>query len=129
MVISSPPRYLVSVAPMMDYSDRHFRYIMRQMTKKSLLYTEMINTQAIIHGDRPKLLDFSLAEKPVALQLGGDNPAQLAECAKIVEDWGYDEVNLNVGCPSSRVQSGNFGACLMAQPQKVAECIEADEGG
>ncbi|AUC60747.1 tRNA-dihydrouridine synthase DusA [Cyanobacterium sp. HL-69] len=125
MVISSPPRYLVSVAPMMDYSDRHFRYIMRQMTKKSLLYTEMINTQAIIHGDRPKLLDFSLAEKPVALQLGGDNPAQLAECAKIVEDWGYDEVNLNVGCPSSRVQSGNFGACLMAQPQKVAECIEA----
>lgn len=119
------PRYLVSVAPMMDYSDRHFRYIMRLMTKKSLLYTEMINTQAIIHGDRHKLLDFSEEEKPVALQLGGDNPQQLAECARIGQDWGYDEINLNVGCPSARVQSGNFGACLMAQPHKVAQCVEA----
>ncbi|MBF2055722.1 MAG: tRNA dihydrouridine(20/20a) synthase DusA [Cyanobacterium sp. T60_A2020_053] len=122
------PRYLVSVAPMMDYSDRHFRYIMRLMTKKSLLYTEMINTQAIIHGDRHKLLDFSEEEKPVALQLGGDNPQQLAECAKIGQDWGYDEINLNVGCPSARVQSGNFGACLMAQPHKVAQCVEAMSG-
>jgi len=118
------PLYPVSVAPMMDYSDRHFRYFMRQMTKKALLYTEMINTQAIIHGDRHKLLDFSPLEKPVALQLGGDNPHQLAECAKIGQDWGYDEINLNVGCPSSRVQSGNFGACLMAQPEKVAKCVE-----
>jgi len=118
------PLYPVSVAPMMDYSDRHFRYFMRQMTKKALLYTEMINTQAIIHGDRHKLLDFSPLEKPVALQLGGDNPQQLAESARIGQDWGYDEINLNVGCPSSRVQNGNFGACLMAQPDKVARCVE-----
>ena len=119
------PSYLVSVAPMMDYTDRHFRYFMRQMTKKTLLYTEMITTQAIIHGDRHKLLDFSPEEKPVVLQLGGDNPQELAECAKIGQDWGYDEINLNVGCPSSRVQNGNFGACLMAQPEKVARCLEA----
>ncbi len=114
--------YLVSVAPMMDYTDRHFRYFIRQMSKKIGLYTEMITSQAIIHGDRSKLLDFSPVEKPLILQLGGDNPAQLAECAKIGEDWGYDSINLNVGCPSSRVQNGNFGACLMAQPELVAEC-------
>lgn len=119
------PSYLVSVAPMMDYTDRHFRYFMRQITKKTLLYTEMITTQAIIHGDRHKLLDFSPEEKPVVLQLGGDNPQELAECAKIGQDWGYNEINLNVGCPSSRVQNGNFGACLMAQPEKVARCLEA----
>ena len=116
---------LISVAPMMDYTDRHFRYVIRQMTKKTLLYTEMITTQAIIHGDRHKLLDFSVEEKPVALQLGGDNPQDLAECAKIGADWGYDEINLNVGCPSARVQSGNFGACLMASPELVARCVEA----
>lgn len=116
--------YPVSIAPMMDYTDRHFRYFMRQITKKALLYTEMITTQAIIHGDRHKLLDFSLEEKPVSLQLGGDNPQELAECAKIGEDWGYDEINLNVGCPSSRVQNGSFGACLMAKPHQVAEAIE-----
>lgn len=120
-----PPSYLVSVAPMMDYTDRHFRYFMRQMTKKTLLYTEMITTQAIIHGDRHKLLDFSPEEKPLVLQLGGDNPQELAECAKIGQNWGYDEINLNVGCPSSRVQNGNFGACLMAQPETVAYCLEA----
>ncbi len=119
------PHYLVSIAPMMDYTDRHFRYVMRSLTKRILFYTEMITTQAIIHGDRTKLLDFSVEEKPVALQLGGDNPQQLAECAKIGQDWGYDEINLNVGCPSSRVQNGNFGACLMAQPETVAKCVEA----
>ena len=117
--------YPVSIAPMMDYTDRHFRYFMRQITKKSLLYTEMIPTQAILRGDRPKLLDFSAEEHPLSLQLGGDNPQDLAECAKIGSSWGYDEINLNVGCPSSRVQDGHFGACLMAQPEKVARAIEA----
>ncbi len=116
--------YLLSVAPMMERTDRHFRYFMRQITHCTLLYTEMITTAAIIHGNRHKLLDFSLEEKPLSLQLGGDNPVILAECARIAEDWGYDEVNLNVGCPSSRVQNGNFGACLMAQPELVAQAIE-----
>ena len=119
--------YLLSVAPMMDRTDRHFRYFMRQITRRTLLYTEMITTAAIIHGDRSKLLDFSTAEKPLALQLGGDNPSQLAQCAQIAQDWGYNEVNLNVGCPSNRVQNGNFGACLMAQPDKVAKAVEAME--
>ncbi|MBE9195390.1 tRNA dihydrouridine(20/20a) synthase DusA [Synechocystis sp. LEGE 06083] len=115
----------LSVAPMMDHTDRHFRYFLRQLTRHTLLYTEMITAQAILHGDRPKLLDFSPEEKPVALQLGGDNPQLLAECARIGQDWGYDEINLNVGCPSDRVQSGNFGACLMAQPELVAQCVAA----
>ena len=113
----------LSVAPMMDYTDRHFRYFLRQMTRRTLLYTEMITTAAIIHGDRAKLLDFSPVEKPLVLQLGGDNPEQLAECAKIGQDWGYDEINLNVGCPSDRVQNGHFGACLMARPAHVGKCI------
>jgi tRNA-dihydrouridine synthase A len=113
----------LSIAPMMDHTDRHFRYFMRQITKYTLLYTEMITTAAIIHGDRSKLLDFSPEEKPLSLQLGGDDPEILAECAKIGEDWGYDEINLNVGCPSARVQSGNFGACLMAQPELVAKAV------
>lgn len=121
-LISNNP---LSVAPMMERTDRHFRYLMRQITRCTLLYTEMVTTAAIIHGDRSKLLDFSGGEKPLALQLGGDNPQQLAECARIAQDWGYDEVNLNVGCPSSRVQNGNFGACLMAQPHKVAQAVEA----
>ena len=125
MIFDASSYPLISVAPMMDYTDRHFRYVIRQMTKKTLLYTEMITTQAIIHGDRHKLLDFSAEEKPVALQLGGDNPQDLAKCAKIGADWGYDEINLNVGCPSARVQSGNFGACLMASPDLVAQCVEA----
>jgi len=114
----------LSVAPMMDYTDRHFRYFLRQMTRRTLLYTEMITTAAIIHGDRGKLLDFSPVEKPLVLQLGGDNPEQLAECAKIGQDWGYDEINLNVGCPSDRVQNGHFGACLMARPVQVGSCIK-----
>jgi tRNA-dihydrouridine synthase A len=116
---------LLSVAPMMDRTDRHFRYFMRQITRRTLLYTEMITTSAIVHGDRKKLLGFSLEEKPLSLQLGGDNPNELAECAKIAEDWGYNEVNLNVGCPSSRVQDGHFGACLMGQPELVAKAVAA----
>ena len=115
----------LSVAPMMDRTDRHFRYFMRQITRKTLLYTEMITAQAILHGDRNKLLGFDPAEKPLALQIGGDDPQLLAKCAQIAEEMGYDEVNLNVGCPSNRVQSGNFGACLMAQPELVADCVVA----
>ena len=113
----------LSIAPMMDRTDRHYRYFMRQITRRTLLYTEMIVSQAILHGDRHKLLDFSAEEKPLVLQIGGDNPSLLAECAKIGEDWGYDAINLNVGCPSPRVQSGNFGACLMTQPELVAEAV------
>ena len=115
----------LSIAPMMDRTDRHYRYFMRQISRHTLLYTEMITAQAIIHGDRSKLLDFNPLEKPLVLQIGGDNPAQLAECAKIGEDWGYDAINLNIGCPSPRVQSGNFGACLMTQPKLVAAAVEA----
>jgi tRNA-dihydrouridine synthase A len=117
--------HLISVAPMMDWTDRHYRFFMRQITKRTLLYTEMVTTGAIIFGDKKRHLDFSAEELPLALQLGGDNPTALAECAKIGEDWGYSEINLNVGCPSDRVQNGNFGACLMAQPELVAECVAA----
>jgi tRNA-dihydrouridine synthase A len=117
--------YPLSVAPMMDRTDRHYRYFMRQITRRTLLYTEMVTTAAIMHGDREKLLGFSPEEKPLVLQVGGDKPKELAECAKIAVEMGYDEINLNVGCPSDRVQDGNFGACLMAQPQKVAECVAA----
>jgi tRNA-dihydrouridine synthase A len=120
-----PSGYPLSIAPMMDLTDRHFRYFMRQITRHTLLYTEMITTAAIQYGDRSKLLDFSPEEKPLSLQLGGDSPQELAECTVIAEDLGYDEVNLNVGCPSNRVQSGNFGVCLMAQPGLVADCVEA----
>ena len=109
----------------MDRTDRHFRYFLRQISRHTLLYTEMITVPAIRHGDRSKLLDFSPEECPLVLQLGGDDPAQLADCARIAEAWGYTEVNLNVGCPSDRVQQGHFGACLMAQPQRVADCVAA----
>jgi tRNA-dihydrouridine synthase A len=115
--------YPLSVAPMMDRTDRHFRYFMRQITRRTLLYTEMVTSAAILHGDRDRLLGFSPAEKPLALQVGGDDPKALALCARIAEDMGYDEINLNVGCPSDRVQSGNFGACLMAHPAQVADCV------
>jgi tRNA-dihydrouridine synthase A len=115
----------LSVAPMMDRTDRHFRYFIRQITRRTLLYTEMVTSAAIMHGDRHRLLGFSPAEKPLALQVGGDDPKALALCAQIAVDMGYDEINLNVGCPSDRVQSGNFGACLMAQPERVAECVAA----
>lgn len=115
----------LTIAPMMDRTDRHYRYLMRQITRNTLLYTEMVTTSAIIHGDRDKLLNFSPEEKPLVLQLGGDNPSELAQCATIAENYGYDAVNLNIGCPSSRVQNGNFGACLMAQPKLVAKSIVA----
>jgi tRNA-dihydrouridine synthase A len=123
--VQSVLAHRLSVAPMMDRTDRHFRYFMRQITRRTLLYTEMVTSAAILHGDRPRLLDFSVAEKPLALQVGGDEPKALALCAQIAADMGYDEINLNVGCPSDRVQSGNFGACLMAQPERVADCVAA----
>ncbi|MGH8560912.1 MAG: tRNA dihydrouridine(20/20a) synthase DusA, partial [Nevskiales bacterium] len=110
---------------MMDWTDRHDRYFLRLITRHALLYTEMITADAILRGDRRRLLHFDAAEHPVALQLGGSEPVKLAQCARIAEDWGYDEVNLNVGCPSDRVQSGRFGACLMAEPALVGECVAA----
>ncbi|MDF2867907.1 MAG: TIM-barrel protein yjbN family [Gammaproteobacteria bacterium] len=108
---------------MLDWTDRHCRYFHRLLTKHSLVYTEMITTGALLYGDRDRLLTYSAMEHPIAIQLGGSEPKALAACAKIAEDYGYDEVNLNVGCPSDRVQSGRFGACLMAEPDLVAECI------
>ncbi|MGD2179980.1 tRNA dihydrouridine(20/20a) synthase DusA [Lusitaniella coriacea LEGE 07167] len=120
-----PFLFPVSIAPMMDRTDRHYRYFMRQMTRRTLLYTEMVVAAAILHGDRAKLLGFSPEEKPLALQVGGDNPQDLSICAQVAEEMGYDEINLNVGCPSDRVKSGNFGACLMAQPDRVARAVEA----
>ncbi len=114
-----------AVAPMMDWTDRHCRFFHRQLSGQALLYTEMVVADAIIHGDRKRLLGFSKSEHPVAFQVGGSEPAKLAEVAKIVEDFGYDEINLNCGCPSDRVQSGAFGACLMQEPQLVAGCVAA----
>lgn len=114
-----------SVAPMMDWTDRHCRFFHRQMTQHALLYTEMITARAIRHGNRQKLLSFDEREQPVSLQIGGSEPEILAEAAKIGEDWGYREINLNVGCPSDKVQEGRFGACLMAEPNLVAECVSA----
>ena len=113
------------VAPMMDWSDRHFRYFMRQVNSTAFVYTEMITTGALIHGDVERHLAFSAEEHPVALQLGGSEPGGLAHCAKLGERYGYDEINLNIGCPSERVQKGAFGACLMAEPKLVAECVAA----
>ncbi len=110
---------------MLDWTDRHQRRFMRIISKHAVLYTEMITTGAILHGDRDGHLKFNDEEHPVAIQLGGSNPKELAECAKICEDYGYDEINLNVGCPSDRVQNGRFGACLMAEPELVAECMAA----
>lgn len=114
-----------SVAPMMDWTDRHCRAFHRALSREALLYTEMVTAPAVIHGDRERLLGFDPVEHPVALQLGGSEPAQLAEAARIGEAFGYDEINLNVGCPSDRVQSGRFGACLMREPELVAECMAA----
>lgn len=110
---------------MLEWTDRHFRFFLRLVTKRMLLYTEMITTGAVLRGDKQRLLQFDPTEHPVALQLGGSDPQALAACAHIAEDWGYDEVNLNVGCPSDRVQNGRFGACLMAEPKLVAECVAA----
>ncbi|MBI3698847.1 MAG: tRNA dihydrouridine(20/20a) synthase DusA [Afipia sp.] len=114
-----------SVAPMMDWTDRHCRAFHRLLSRRARLYTEMLTTSAIIHGDRQRLLGFDPSEHPVALQLGGSNPNELAEAARIGEGFGYDEINLNVGCPSDRVKGGNFGACLMAEPKLVAQCVAA----
>ena len=115
----------ISVAPMMDWTDRHDRFFLRLISARARLYTEMVTTGAVIHGDREHLLGFDAAEHPIAVQLGGSEPEALAEAARIAEDFGYDEVNLNVGCPSDRVQSGAFGACLMREPQLVATCVAA----
>lgn len=112
-------------APMMDWSDRHCRIFWRQLTQQALLYTEMVTTGALIHGQRERFLQYSGVEHPIALQLGGSNPDELAQCAKFAEDWGYDEVNLNVGCPSDRVQNNMIGACLMAHPELVRDCLKA----
>lgn len=116
---------LVSVAPMMDWTDRHCRVFHRHITRHTWLYTEMVTTGALLHGDVPRHLDFSQEEHPVALQLGGSEPDDLAKSAKLGEQWGYDEINLNCGCPSERVQKGAFGACLMAEPNLVADCVKA----
>jgi tRNA-dihydrouridine synthase A len=115
----------LAVAPMMAWTDRHCRYLFRRITRHTLLYTEMVTANAVLHGDRERHLDFDPDEHPVALQLGGADPASLAECARIAAEYGYDEINLNVGCPSDRVQSGRFGACLMAEPETVAACVAA----
>lgn len=113
------------VAPMMEWTDRHCRVFHRQLTRRALLYTEMVTAEAVLHGDRARLLGFEAIEQPLALQLGGSDPAKLAAAARIGADMGYDEINLNVGCPSDRVQDGRFGACLMAEPELVAECVAA----
>ncbi|MDH5764959.1 MAG: tRNA dihydrouridine(20/20a) synthase DusA [Gammaproteobacteria bacterium] len=116
---------IFSIAPMLDWTDRHERYFLRLITKKALLYTEMVTTGAILHGDSERFLRFHEAEHPIALQLGGSDPIALAQSASIGEQFGYDEINLNVGCPSERVKSGSFGACLMAEPGLVAELVNA----
>ncbi len=126
--LGRPPRGPIrplSVAPMMDWTDRHYRRFMRGITRRTLLYTEMVTANAIVHGDVERLLGFDPAEHPVAVQLGGDDPATLAAAARIAVERGYDEVNLNVGCPSDRVQRGRFGACLMAEPGVVADAVRA----
>ncbi|HJS78724.1 MAG TPA: tRNA-dihydrouridine synthase, partial [Burkholderiales bacterium] len=115
----------ISVAPMMDVTDRHCRFLLRQVNSRARLYTEVITTGALLHGDVPRHLEFNNEEHPVALQLGGSEPAELAHCARLGEQYGYDEINLNIGCPSERVQRGAFGACLMAEPQLVARCVSA----
>ena len=115
----------ISIAPMMGYTDRHFRRLARLLSRHVLLYTEMVTTGQLMHGDVSRALRYNSEEHPVALQLGGSDPHALSHCARLGEDFGYDEINLNVGCPSDRVQSGQFGACLMKQPELVAECIDA----
>ena len=118
-------KYKFSVAPMMDWTDRHCRFLHRLMTRRARLYTEMVTTGAVIHGDRQRLLGFDQAEHPVAVQLGGSEPAALAQSALICADFGYAEINLNCGCPSDRVQNGAFGACLMREPAIVGDCVAA----
>jgi tRNA-dihydrouridine synthase A len=119
------PSRKFSIAPMMEWTDRHCRFFHRLLTRRALMYSEMITTSTVLHGDRARLLAFDPAEHPVALQLGGCDPAALGRCARVAEDFGYDEVNLNVGCPSDRVREGRFGACLMAEPALVGDCVAA----
>lgn len=119
------PSRRFSVAPMLDWTDRFYRRFAREISQHAWLYTEMINTGALLYGPRERLLQYAQEEHPVALQLGGSDPAALAACARLAQDWGYDEVNLNVGCPSERVQSGSFGACLMLEPDLVADGVKA----
>jgi tRNA-dihydrouridine synthase A len=124
-VLRPLPGFRLSIAPMMDWTDRHCRAFHRTLTRRARLYTEMVTADAVIHGPRERLIGFDAAEHPVALQLGGAEPAKLAEAARIGAEFGYDEINLNCGCPSDRVQSGRFGACLMREPDLVAECVAA----
>src|ERR1700755_3412714 len=119
------PSHTFSVAPMMDWTDSPCRVLHRCLTRHALLYTEMVTADAVLHGDRERLIGFDAFEHPVALQLGGSDPAKLAAAARVGADAGYDEINLNVGCPSDRVQSGRFGACLMQEPALVADCVAA----
>ena len=125
MHFPEPQRWRLSVAPMMDWTDRHCRFFHRLLTRHTLLYTEMVTTGALLHGDVARHLWFNPQEQPLALQLGGSEPAELARCALMGEQWGYSEVNLNCGCPSERMQRGAFGACLMNEPQLVADCVKA----
>ena len=122
---SAPSPWRLCVAPMMDWTDRHCRYFHRVLSRHARLYTEMVATGALIHGDVGRHLDFHPAENPVALQVGGSDPTELAHCARLGQRWGYQEINLNCGCPSERVQQGAFGACLMAEPEAVADCVKA----
>ena len=122
---NAAPTHRFCIAPMMEWTDRHCRFFHRLLTRRALLYTEMLTTGAVVHGDRARLLGFDPAERPLALQLGGSDPKALAQCARIAQDFGYDEVNLNIGCPSERVQDGRFGACLMREPALVGECVAA----
>src|SRR5215813_12882909 len=114
-----------SIAPMMEWTDRHCRFFHRLLTRRARLYTEMITTGAVLHGNRARLLGYDPTEHPIAVQLGGSDPGALAECARICADLGYDEINLNAGCPSDRVQDGRFGACLMTEPDLVGDCVAA----
>ena len=123
--MSQHPPHRFSVAPMMDWTDRHCRVFHRLLAPSARLYTEMVHANAVIHGDRERLLGFDASEQPLALQLGGSEPALLAQAARIAGEWGYVEVNLNCGCPSDRVQAGRFGACLMREPALVADCVAA----
>ena len=120
---TSYPAHRFCIAPMLHWTDTYCRYFFRQITRRALLYTDMVTTGALLHRNPARFLDFDPDEHPLALQLGGSDPVALARCAKLAEDWGYDEINLNVGCPSDRVQAGRFGACLMAEPALVAECV------
>jgi len=121
----NPIDHRLSIAPMMTHTDRHFRYFLRLISRRVMLYTEMITTGALVHGRQYRRLEFDAAEHPLGVQLGGSDPAELAVCARLAEDAGYDEINLNIGCPSDRVQTGQFGACLMAEPQRVADGVAA----